>query len=47
MEKKKYEMPVVTRVEISFSDRIVSVGCGLNTDVIDHPYDCYNSNATS
>ena len=35
MEKKKYEMPVVTRVEIGFSDRIVSVGCGLNNPGID------------
>ena len=34
MEKKKYEAPVVTRVEISFSDRIVSAGCDfLNPDI--------------
>lgn len=29
MEKKVYEAPEVTKVEIDFSDRIVAAGCGL------------------
>lgn len=29
MEKKVYEAPEVTKVEIDFSDRIVAEGCGL------------------
>jgi len=30
MEKKVYETPEVTKVEIDFSDRIIAAGCGLN-----------------
>ena len=26
-EKKEYEAPVVTKVEIDFSDRIIAAGC--------------------
>lgn len=29
MEKKVYETPEVTKVEIDFSDRIVAAGCSL------------------
>lgn len=29
MEKKMYEAPEVTKVEIDFSDRIVAAGCAL------------------
>ena len=28
MEKKEYEAPAVTKVEIDFSDRIIAAGCG-------------------
>ena len=28
-EKKEYEAPVVTKVEIDFSDRIIAAGCGM------------------
>lgn len=28
MEKKVYEAPEVTKVEIDFSDRIIAAGCG-------------------
>ena len=31
MVKKEYEAPVVTKVEIDFSDRIIAAGCGLIT----------------
>ena len=31
MEKKKYEAPVVTRVEIGFSDRIIAFVCSLSS----------------
>lgn len=29
MEKKEYEAPVVTKVEIDFSDRIIAAGCSM------------------
>ena len=32
MEKKVYEAPEVTKVEIDFSDRIVAAGCGMMDD---------------
>lgn len=31
MEKKVYEAPEVTKVEIDFSDRIIAAGCALST----------------
>ena len=30
MEKKKYEAPVVTRVAIEFSDRIIAFDCSFS-----------------
>lgn len=33
MEKKVYETPEVTKVEIDFSDRIIAAGC----DLLDGP----------
>lgn len=35
MEKKEYETPSVTRVEIDFSDRIIAGTCTMNADTID------------
>lgn len=32
MEKKVYEAPEVTKVEIDFSDRIIAAACGLVRD---------------
>jgi len=42
MEKKEYETPSVTRIEIGFSDRIVALGCAQiidNQSCIDGPRD--------
>ena len=30
MEKKVYETPEVTKVEIDFSDRIIAAACGMS-----------------
>lgn len=35
MEKKVYETPEVTKVEIDFSDRIIAAGCGMVYGTID------------
>lgn len=45
MEKKVYEAPEVTKVEIDFSDRIIAAGCSLTMAQIGicDPLDNYNS----
>ena len=35
MEKKEYETPSVTRIEIAFSDRIVAANCSRIADMVD------------
>ena len=30
MERKEYEAPKVTRVEIDFNDRIIAAGCNMD-----------------
>ena len=38
MERKEYEAPKVTRIEIGFEDRIIVAGCALLP--WDSTYDC-------
>ena len=35
MEKKEYETPSVTRIEIGFSDRIVAIICSRAAGIVD------------
>ena len=35
MKKKEYETPVVTRVEIDFSDRIIAAVCSRVSGMVD------------
>lgn len=43
MEKKVYEAPEVTKVEIDFSDRIIAAGCALMMVGGCDPLQNYNS----
>lgn len=42
-EKKEYEAPVVTKVEIDFSDRIIAAGCGMTVGSACFPSSSWNN----
>ena len=45
MEKKVFEEPVVTKVEIDFSDRVIAAGCALITGITCDDMDFPNTNS--
>ncbi len=44
MERKEYEAPKVTRVEIDFNDRVIAAGCSMtDTKPMCDPWDYSSS----